>query len=419
MTSVTTASVEDNGEDKFDLVDDPSWDTQLASDKESKLVEELRNVLGSMSLLDGPHANFPEVTGEYNLLRFLRGCNGDVKEAANLFEKHINLRKEFNLDEMRDRMVSLLDEKPLFGQEDLIHGEIFAKHFPNQLSAGESPTGHIIIYIPEGDHYSDKLMEELTVEQIWQTKLEDLILRQIQMDRLSRKYKRLMKQVVIVDCAGASFRNINNKAWSALDKDFNDRALTATHVEYVGRIFLINAPAIVRTLYAMSKSLIPKRTRERVFIYGRDYRPHILNQISTRTLSTLLSFRKAKLNGEEGNNMHGKGVAVKAGTVKEVMLEADFKKISCVKWKFTAETKDIVFSVMFYCNSSNKKGESGTIEIPIVEENKVTVADGESTGEYRMKDGEEGLILLRWSNKHSWWNSNNLSYQIEVVETPK
>ena len=129
MTSVTTASVEDNGEDKFDLVDDPSWDTQLASDKESKLVEELRNVLGSMSLLDGPHANFPEVTGEYNLLRFLRGCNGDVKEAANLFEKHINLRKEFNLDEMRDRMVSLLDEKPLFGQEDLIHGETFAKHF--------------------------------------------------------------------------------------------------------------------------------------------------------------------------------------------------------------------------------------------------------------------------------------------------
>ena len=113
------------------------------------------------------------------------------------------------------------------------------------------------------------------------------------------------------------------------------------------------------------KSLIPKRTRERVFIYGRDYRPHILNQISTRTLSTLLSFQ-AKLNGEEGNNMHGKGVAVKAGTVKEVMLEADFKRISCVKWKFTAETKDIVFSVMFYCNSSNKKGESGTIEMPLL-----------------------------------------------------
>ena len=74
---------------------------------------------------------------------------------------------------------------------------------------------------------------------------------------------------------------------------------------------------------------------------------------------------------------------------------------------------------MFYCNSSDKKGESGTIEIPIVEENKVTVADGESTGEYRMKDGEEGLILLRWSNMHSWWNSNKLSYSIDVVDIPK
>ena len=47
------------------------------------------------------------------------------------------------------------------------------------------------------------------------------------------------------------------------------------------------------------------------------------------------------------------------------------------------------------------------------------MADGESTGEYRMKDGEEGLILLRWSNMHSWWNSNKLSYSIDVVDIPK
>ena len=143
MTSVTTASVEDNGEDKFDLVDDPSWEHSCSDKDETR--RGTSNVLGSMSLLDGPHANFPEVTGEYNLLRFLRGCNGDVKEAANLFEKHINLRKSSTWTKSGCDG-KLADEKPLFGQEDLIHGEIFAKHFPNQLSAGESPTGHIYIY---------------------------------------------------------------------------------------------------------------------------------------------------------------------------------------------------------------------------------------------------------------------------------
>ena len=67
--------------------------------------------------------------------------------------------------------------------------------------------------------------------------------------------------------------------------------------------------------------MIPKRTRERVFIHGKDYRPHIMNQISTRTLSTLLSFRKAKDNEEDSNSMNGKNIEVKAGKVKEVFIE--------------------------------------------------------------------------------------------------
>ena len=77
-------------------------------------------------------------------------------------------------------MVSLLDENRLWSRRPNSWRN-FAKHFPNQF-AGESPTGHII-YIPEGDHYSDKLMEERQWNNM-ATKLEDLILRQIQMDRL-------------------------------------------------------------------------------------------------------------------------------------------------------------------------------------------------------------------------------------------
>lgn len=395
------------------MVDDPSFDTQLASPEEEKLIEEFKNKLNEKSLLDGPHADFPEVTGKYNLLRFLRGCDRDLKVSVELFEKHINLRKEFKLDEMREKMIKLFENKPLFGQGDLIHGEIVNKHCPNQLSAGTTPTGHVIIYIPTGDHDTYKLMEELTFEQLWQHKLEDLILRQIQMDRLTRKYNRLIKQVVIADCAGASMRNLNNKAYSAFDKDFNERALTATHVEYVGRIFLINAPAIVRTLFALARPMIPKRTRERVFIHGKDYRPYIMNQISTRTLSTLLSFRKAKDNEEDSNSMNGKNIEVKAGKVKEVFIEVDSTKISKISWKFNAETKDIMFSVLFYCNSNNN---DGTLETPIVKETKILKADGEQTGEYVIKAGEEGLVLFKWSNKHSWWNSNKVSYALETVE---
>ena len=72
-----------------------------------------------------------------------------------------------------------------------------------------------------------------------------------------------------------------------------------------------------------------------------------------------------------------------------------------------------MFSVLFYCNSNNN---DGTLETPIVKETKILKADGEQTGEYVIKAGEEGLVLFKWSNKHSWWNSNKVSYALETVE---
>jgi hypothetical protein len=396
------------------IVDDPSWDTQMASPEEEELLLKLKADLGDL-LTTGKHSEFPEVVGHFNLLRFLRGCNREIPEAVKLFKKHIALRAEFNLDEVRQRMVKILDEKPLFGQEDLTHGSAWAEHFPNQLSAGENPSGHVIIYLPEGDHNTKNLMEALTVEQIWETKLEDLILRQIQMDRLSRKYNRLMKQVVIVDCAGASMANLNNKEWSAVDKDFSDRALTCTHVEFVGRIFLINAPMIVRTLYAMAKHAIPKRTRSRIFIHGHDYRKHIMDQISTRTLSALISFRKAKDTGG-GNEMKGDNVTINAGKYREVLVEIDPQAGSTsASWKFEVHSKDIMFSVKFFRNSRSGESESsGTVTIPILAEQKVEKIGGPQSGEY--KGSESGLLLLRWSNEHSWWYSNSISYEVEIAK---
>ena len=57
--------------------------------KEKVMIEELKVELGTL-LTTGPHIEFPEVVGEYNLLRFLRGCEHDIPEAVKLFQKHIS-----------------------------------------------------------------------------------------------------------------------------------------------------------------------------------------------------------------------------------------------------------------------------------------------------------------------------------------
>ena len=64
--------------------DDPSWETHLATDAELELLKEYRIKLGN-NLTTEPHSNYPEVTGEYNLLRYIRGNNHNVDDAVKHF----------------------------------------------------------------------------------------------------------------------------------------------------------------------------------------------------------------------------------------------------------------------------------------------------------------------------------------------
>ena len=66
------ASLVEEVEELALVEDDPSYDTGLATDEEKILIQALKVQLGTL-LTTGAHANFPEVVGEYNLLRFLRG----------------------------------------------------------------------------------------------------------------------------------------------------------------------------------------------------------------------------------------------------------------------------------------------------------------------------------------------------------
>ena len=70
-----------------------------------------------------------------------------------------------------------------------------------------------------------------------------------------------------------------------------------------------------------------------------------------------------------------------------------------------------MFSVLFYCNSNNN---DGTLETPIVKETKILKADGEQTGEYVIKAGEEGLVLFKCFFKEFEFNTS--SYFSSIIK---
>ena len=74
---------------------------------------------------------------------------------------------------------------------------------------------------------------------------------------------------------------------------------------------------------------------------------------------------------------------------------------------------DIEFNVNFYRNArSDEKGISGTLTIPVQNKQKIQKNEGYQSGEYQAS--ESGLLLLRWSNEHSWWYSNSISYEVKI-----
>ena len=107
-------------------------------------------------------------------------------------------------------------------------------------------------------------MSALSELQILETYVDDMILRQIQVDRLSRKYNRLIKLLLIIDCAALSARAVSHSEFQKGDKQRNDNLRQYTHVEYVGRILVINTPWIARRFWGLFKHGVPRRTRQRV-----------------------------------------------------------------------------------------------------------------------------------------------------------
>jgi hypothetical protein len=63
----------------------------------------------SLELEESPQ--YPEVIGDRKLIRFLRGHDHNIDKVCELVSKFLKWRKEFNVDEIRERII----------EEDLNH----------------------------------------------------------------------------------------------------------------------------------------------------------------------------------------------------------------------------------------------------------------------------------------------------------
>jgi hypothetical protein len=173
---------------------------QLANATERVHIKKLRKLLGS-KLTTGRHSQYPEVVGDINLLRYLRGSKNDINKAAKIFTRHLAQRSFHNLDDVRDKYYPMISSRSAFDygyqQEELVWGEIVRAYLPMTTDAPLTERGDVICGYWYVSGRFAMLLQTHGYDRVMAYTRELSICRQIQLDLLSRAQNRLVRIVIM------------------------------------------------------------------------------------------------------------------------------------------------------------------------------------------------------------------------------
>ena len=403
---------------RADAADPPDYlslASPLATASERAQLRAMREDIGAEAL--APYADMPEVASDIALLRYLRGRDHDVSDAARVFRAHLAVRKEHDLDAVRARVLSASRDDN-YSHRDFADGALCYAHMPVVYNAGRSREGHVYCYIPIGRQDSRAMWSEPGgFEKYFRFCVEEWVARDLQLTRLSRERGRLIKLILIIDLAGLSLTSsqVTHKAKKRFDKDW--QAILETKPENTARWYFINTPWFGRKMFqALGKITFPANTLRKIELFGSDYRDALVGRVDLKVLSTLIRAEGGGDGGGGGDNGGGGAplsgeIELKAGSAREIMVETDSSKHSAVQWSVRALTRDIGFCVRRYGGGGDNDAVEASVLRPL---QIVQSSEGQVYGRISCQEGA-GLLIFELSNKHSWMRGNRVEYAIEVV----
>eukprot|EP00948_MAST-09A_sp_MAST-9A-sp1_P000580 g580.t1 len=396
--------------------------------EDDNALQKLKETLGK-ELTEGPHAEFPEVTGDYFLLRILRSHKHDIDAAAEMYRKHLKLRVEFGLNEIREKLTYPLYT---YQQEDVHHGKEVSKYWYAGYNMGFTPNeGHVITYHELVRNDTRQMYSKLGADIFREYELRALIRRQIQMESLSQRDKKMVQLVALVNCEGVGLRNVTH--FEHQSKQMELKELRETMPNILHRAYVFPLSYIVRQgYYGIVQYLLPKENRPKVKLLGGDYKGTLAERVGLVTLQKVLTNHEDTSSANTGDNAMSltKDLKLKAGATKDITIPFDTKAFTKLSWEITPTTNDIVYSISLYksdilsnsndkesCNdgddSHHQRTSSSAWEMVL---QKPTKTDKSVQGSLKSQDytkSNQILVVFTFSNEHSWFNLNSVNLKIE------
>jgi hypothetical protein len=406
----------DDSEENKKWQKDMVWPYAQGEEKEqiNKMYEKLQE-----DFKDIP--KYPEVTGEYRMVRFLRGFNRDVDVAVSAVRNMLEIRKEYDMDQVREKYKEC-DLWDLNTHEDTKeYNDTVMRYLPT-YDIGFNEQGHLINYMPLGDHNPKAFVKDVGLDdgEFLKHQVIRQTIRMKTMNDQSEKMGSLCKFIMVVDFLGVGLSNVRYKPMREFQKKHSNR-LQNIQANHSGRIFIINTPWWMKTFWRTVDKWIPENTKRKIFLLGKNYRDELLKVLSARTLQKLLELRQSD---ESGNDKSGEAKISKGKEMEKILL---LQPGQTVKWTFDVKEKGgIDFSVSMY---KREDGSTGIEKQTLVEVERFKADDGEIEGEYTLDEDEDsdedegkkshnasndGMISLKWSNSFSWSRGKTINFKIEI-----
>eukprot|EP00746_Dinoflagellata_sp_MGD_P031434 gnl/MRDRNA2_/MRDRNA2_174716_c0_seq1.p1 gnl/MRDRNA2_/MRDRNA2_174716_c0~~gnl/MRDRNA2_/MRDRNA2_174716_c0_seq1.p1 ORF type:complete len:549 (+),score=105.63 gnl/MRDRNA2_/MRDRNA2_174716_c0_seq1:53-1648(+) len=306
-----------------------------------------------------------------------------------------------------------------------------------------SANGDVINYIPVIDFNKRKILEgEGLFEKYVEYIRNACVLREIELDRLSLEQRRLVRLVVIFDLHGCSMSSLYQPAFDKRFEEDVSKFQQAMFAETIAFVHVINAPYFVTKFFNFIKGIIPARFLAKFQLQnenGSDNHEFLQDVGGLAQLEQLLLTRKG-CTEEMDNELAGEHT-IQAGQVFEKVIEiAPGQRIF---WNFRVISgrdrllgvSDVEFSVVGYwygsheavskpiatdlAEASTEASACGNEKEDAPEDGNVLhapvmVAASDDLTEGYFDAVEEGIVLIRWSNHHSWTRRKNIWYSLEI-----
>lgn len=150
------------------------------------------------------HPYIKHVLGDVALLRYLRAQKLSITDAYAKIINTLELRENFESNQIFDE---ILQNDLSFDQLHGFHELQEASHEINPFLGRTEDKGHIVWYERWGNIDSDKFLSQISMQKYKKIRLYQLEYLSMLLDKFSRKEKRMVGFVVIMDCKGSTYQS--------------------------------------------------------------------------------------------------------------------------------------------------------------------------------------------------------------------